>query len=203
MIRLSFNGPELLKQAKTLGANLGLATGDLRDLMLKFDKALTQYIKRRFDSEGPHWAPLRPSTRAARERGLRLPTGSINKGRSQIYRLKRGGSYYRLQKPLRRVGPDHPIGQWTGKARLQALKKGKAKRKSYERTFGKGTTPARQRLAYLHKGGKGRPPRPIYRKREVEKLLQKVGSEYIEEVIDALNNMQDIEELDRLVGAVI
>lgn len=203
MIRLSFNGPDLLDQAKRLGADLRLATGDMRDLMLRFDKALTLYIKRRFDREGPHWARLAPSTVAARERGIRLPTGSIYKGRSQIYQIGKRGSYYRREKPLRRVAAVHPIGQWTGKARLQALKPGKAKRQSYARDFGKRSTPARQRLVYLHKGGPTRPPRPIYRVREVEKLLQKEGQAYIEKLIKQLNSMQDLPDHGSLKGLLI
>lgn len=197
MLRLSLNTPVLLEDVRRLGEVLGLATGDLFDLFEEFDAGLTKQIKARFDRGGPGWDRLRPSTVAARERGIRKPTGVNRISRSQTFQVKSG--YYRTEKPLGRVGPSGPIGQWTGKARRQAIKKGKVRRKSYTRDFGKKSTPARQRLEWLHKGGKNRNPRLIYVERQVRRLLKKKGDLYLKELVRNFNQADDLLGLERVL----
>lgn len=189
MIGLGVDTFSAEKAIRLLMKELGLAFGDFRDFFIEYDAWLTGHIKSNYDREGPNWKGLAPRTRYARRLALErgdTPVKHRGSGRagSVIYTAPTG--YYRQNKPLRRVGEAHPIGQWTGKARRRALKKGKAQRKRYLRDFGPKDI-HQYKLMWLHEGAPTRPPRRLYRARYLQKQLEKMAGEYGRSLVDALD----------------
>jgi len=155
-----------------------LQAGDFRLFFGYADTVITDHVKDRFGYEGPGWRQLAASTRKARAR------------RWGYY--KKGG--------LTR-GDAHPIGVWTGKMRRRALSKGKAKRKLYERSFGR-EDEIRTRLVHFHDGGRYQEARPIYRKPILEKLIKKHGDIWYRALAKAVNKMEKFKPLKGL-GAIL
>lgn len=178
MIDLSINTDELKREALSITRSWALVLGDLRDMFGGYDVKLSKQIEKTFKKEGPGWASLAPSTRMARRRGWGY--------------YKTGG---------RKAGDAHPIGVWTGKAKRRAMSNGKALRKGYTRTFGKDDA-IRKRVGYLHKGGPYRAPRPIYRKRAVERLLKSHATWWLDTIASKLNRAMKSDELRRIAGRI-
>ena len=202
MFELTIDTSNMISTVQRIAETLRLNLGDFRDLFRDYDAWLSKHIQDNFDKEGPNWAPLARSTRAARGRGLKY-------GTAPAWHRAGGGrtgstpsSYYRSTRPMRRASEAHPIGVWTGRARRRAIKKGKALRSKYVRDFGP-EDETRDRLHWLHTGGPHRQPRPLYRNRVLEKQLERMAQEYgntlISKVDEALEGLgTDI--LDRLRG---
>ena len=185
MIDITIDTTKMQAKVEDLVRELRLSFGDFRDFFLEFDAWLTTHLKSNYDREGPHWAPLAKSTRAARATGLKYGTAPAWHKTGGGWTGSTPTSYYRRTKPLRRVSDAHPIGQWTGKARKRALKKGKALRSYYVRDF-RPDDFARDRLYWIHTGGPGRPPRPIYRQRVLEKEFAARAKAYANNLVSAV-----------------